>query len=116
MIWWADSPNAWVPSVGIGPLVCDEITSARDASVQAQLLDQLAVMQRRAGTAMLLIAHDLSVVWRMAGRVVVMRKGRILKQGATATVFRAPTHPYTAGLLSAAPRAARFAEPVLAAK
>ena len=73
-------------------------------------------MQRRAGTTMLLIAHDLSVVWRTVGRVVVMRKGRILKQGATATVCRAPTHPYTAGLLSAATRAARFAEPVLAAK
>jgi ABC-type dipeptide/oligopeptide/nickel transport system ATPase component len=46
-------------------LVCDGITSARDASVQAQLLDQLAAMQRRAGTTMLLITHDLSAVWRM---------------------------------------------------
>ena len=97
-------------------LVCDEITSALDASVQARLLDQLAAMQRRAGTAMLLITHDLSAVWRMAGRVVVMREGRILEHGETATVFRAPAHPYTAGLLIAATRATRFAEPILAAK
>ncbi len=97
-------------------LVCDEITSALDASVQAQLLDQLAAMQRRAGTAMLLITHDLSVVWRMAGRVVVMRGGRILEQGETAAVFRAPADPYTAALLSAATRATRVAEPLLAAK
>jgi ABC-type glutathione transport system ATPase component len=96
-------------------LVCDEITSALDASVQAQLLDQLAAMQRRAGTAMLLITHDLSVVWRMAGRVLVMQAGRILEQGDTASVFRAPAHPYTAGLLAAATRATRVAEPLPAA-
>ncbi len=93
-------------------LVCDEITSALDASVQAQLLDQLAAMQRRAGTALLLITHDLSVVWRMAGRVLVMQAGRILEQGETARVFRAPAHPYTAGLLAAATRATRVAEPL----
>jgi ABC-type glutathione transport system ATPase component len=93
-------------------LVCDEITSALDASVQAQLLDHLAAMQRRAGTALLLITHDLSVVWRMAGRVAVMRGGRILEQGDTATVFRAPADPYTAALLGAATRATRVAEPV----
>jgi ABC-type glutathione transport system ATPase component len=97
-------------------LVCDEITSALDASVQAQLLDQLAAMQQRAGTAMLLITHDLSVVWRMAGRVVVMQAGRILEEGDTAAVFRAPAHPYTARLLAAATRATRVAEPLLAAK
>jgi peptide/nickel transport system ATP-binding protein len=97
-------------------LVCDEITSALDASVQAQLLDQLAAMQRRAGTAMLLITHDLSVVWRMAGRVVVMRHGRILEHGETDAVFRAPADPYTAALLGAATRATRVAEPMIAAK
>ena len=97
-------------------LVCDEITSALDASVQAQLLDRLAALQRRAGTSMLLITHDLAVVWRMAGRVVVMRGGRILEQGDTATVFRAPADPYTAALLAAASRATRVAEPLLAAQ
>ena len=97
-------------------LVCDEITSALDASVQAQLLDHLAAMQRRAGTAMLLITHDLSVVWRMAGRVLVMRGGRIIEHGETASVFRAPSDPYTAALLRAATRARGATEPALAAQ
>lgn len=88
-------------------LICDEITSALDASVQAQVLDHLAAMQRRQGTAMLLITHDLSVVWRMARRVVVMQGGRILESGATEAVFRNPANPYTAALLGAATRAAR---------
>jgi ABC-type glutathione transport system ATPase component len=88
-------------------LICDEITSALDASVQAQVLDHLAAMQRRQGTAMLLITHDLSVVWRMARRVVVMQAGRILESGVTEAVFRNPANPYTAALLGAATRAAR---------
>jgi len=88
-------------------LICDEITSALDASVQAQVLDHLAAMQRRQGTAMLMITHDLSVVWRMARRIVVLQDGRILESGATDAVFRNPAHPYTAALLGAATRAAR---------
>jgi len=88
-------------------LVCDEITSALDASVQAQVLDHLLAMQRRQNTAMLLITHDLSVVWRMASRVVVMQNGRILEAGETAAVFQDPQDPYTQTLLGAASRAAR---------
>ena len=90
-------------------LVCDEITSALDAAVQMQVLDELAAMQRRHATALLLITHDLAVIWRMAPRVVVMQGGRILEHGATAEVFRAPQNRYTAGLLAAATRAARLA-------
>jgi ABC-type glutathione transport system ATPase component len=92
-------------------LVCDEITSALDASVQAQVLDHLAAMQRRQGTAMLLITHDLSVVWRMARRVAVMQGGRILETGETEAIFRSPANPYTAALLGAATRAARAGRP-----
>ncbi|WP_353211382.1 ABC transporter ATP-binding protein [Rhodovarius sp.] len=95
-------------------LICDEITSALDASVQAQLLDHLAMMQRRQGTAMLLITHDLAVVWRMAPRVLVMQGGRILEAGATEAIFRNPQNPYTAALLGAASRAARAGQGVLA--
>lgn len=95
-------------------LICDEITSALDASVQAQVLDHLAAMQRRQGTAMLLITHDLAVVWRMARRVVVMQGGRILESGATEAIFRNPENPYTAALLGAASRAARAGRPELA--
>jgi ABC-type glutathione transport system ATPase component len=94
-------------------LICDEITSALDASVQAQVLDHLAAMQRRQGTAMLLITHDLSVVWRMARRVAVMQGGRILETGDTEAIFRNPANPYTAGLLGAATRAARAGQPEL---
>ncbi len=88
-------------------LICDEITSALDASVQAQVLDHLAAMQRRQGTAMLLITHDLSVVWRMARRVAVMQGGRVLETGETEAIFRNPANAYTAALLGAATRAAR---------
>ncbi|CAH0200883.1 ABC transporter ATP-binding protein [Roseomonas sp. CECT 9278] len=94
-------------------LICDEITSALDASVQAQVLDHLAAMQRRQGTAMLLITHDLSVVWRMARRVAVMQGGRILETGETEAIFRKPANPYTAALLGAATRAARAGQPEL---
>jgi peptide/nickel transport system ATP-binding protein len=94
-------------------LICDEITSALDASIQAQLLDHLAAMQRRQGTAMLLITHDLSVVWRMARRVAVMQGGRILEAGETEAIFRNPANPYTAALLGAATRAARAGQPEL---
>ena len=94
-------------------LICDEITSALDASVQAQVLDHLAAMQRRQGTAMLLITHDLSVVWRMARRVAVMQGGRILETGQTEAIFRNPANPYTAALLGAATRAARAGQPEL---
>jgi ABC-type glutathione transport system ATPase component len=90
-------------------LVCDEITSALDAAVQMQVLDELAAMQRRHATALLLITHDLAVIWRMAPRVVVMQGGRILEHGPTAEVFHAPRDRYTAGLLAAATRAARLA-------
>jgi ABC-type glutathione transport system ATPase component len=91
-------------------LVCDEITSALDAAVQVQVLDELLALQRRQGTAMLLITHDLAVIWRMAPRVVVMQAGRILEAGPTEAVFKAPRSPYTARLLQAATRVARVAQ------
>jgi ABC-type glutathione transport system ATPase component len=90
-------------------LICDEITSALDASVQSQVLQQLAMLQERTGTAMIVITHDLAVVWRMAARVVVLQAGRVVEQGETERVFRHPTNPYTAALLHAAGRAERIA-------
>jgi ABC-type glutathione transport system ATPase component len=88
-------------------LICDEITSALDATVQARLLDQLRELQRIEGVAMLLITHDLSVIWRMAPRVVVLRGGRIVEAGPTSDVFCRPSNPYTSGLVEAATRAGR---------
>ena len=81
-------------------LICDEITSALDASIQGQVLEQLLEMQRRRQAAMLLITHDLSVIWKLAPRVIVMKDGVVVEQGETAQVFLQPRHPYTAMLVA----------------
>jgi ABC-type glutathione transport system ATPase component len=83
-------------------LICDEITSALDASIQSQLLEQLQQMQSKRSTAMLIITHDLSVIWKMAPRVVVLKDGEIIEQGDTAQVFMHPQAAYTASLIQAA--------------
>jgi peptide/nickel transport system ATP-binding protein len=88
-------------------LVCDEITSALDASVQAQVLDRLDALARRRGTGLILITHDLAVVWRLAGRVMVLKDGRTVETGPTAAVFGGPADPYTRSLLDAASRVQR---------
>ena len=83
-------------------LICDEVTSALDATVQSQVLDLLATMQARTGCAILLITHDLGVLRRMAGRTIVLDKGRVAESGATADVFSSPRSATAAALLSAA--------------
>jgi peptide/nickel transport system ATP-binding protein len=84
-------------------VVCDEITSGQDVSVQAAILATLADLQRRFGTSVLFIAHDLGVVRSIADHVYVMRDGRIVESGASETVFVTPEHPYTHSLLDAVP-------------
>jgi ABC-type glutathione transport system ATPase component len=88
-------------------LICDEITSALDATVQAQVLDHLLVLQRESAAAMIVITHDLSVIWKIAPRVIVLKRGTVVEQGDTATVFSRPRDPYTASLLDAATQAGR---------
>ncbi|HKI01765.1 MAG TPA: oligopeptide/dipeptide ABC transporter ATP-binding protein [Thermoanaerobaculia bacterium] len=84
-------------------LVADEPVSSLDVSVRGQILDLLADLSKRLGLTMLLIAHDMAAVERLADRVAVMYLGRIVELAPRAALFRRPLHPYTASLLSAVP-------------
>jgi peptide/nickel transport system ATP-binding protein len=84
-------------------LIADEAVSALDVSVQAEVLDLLAEVRERYALAMLFITHDLRVAARICDRVMVMRRGEVVEQGATGAVFAQPAHAYTRALLAAAP-------------
>lgn len=86
-------------------VVCDEITSGQDVSVQAAILETVARMQATHDTAVLLISHDLGVVRAIADDVYVMRAGVVVEQGRTEDLFADPQHEYTQALLAAAPHA-----------
>ena len=85
-------------------LVADEIVSALDASVQAQVLNLLAELGERTGIAILLITHDLAVVNQSCSRVAVMHDGEIVETGPTTDVLARPRHAYTGSLIRAVPR------------
>jgi microcin C transport system ATP-binding protein len=85
-------------------LIADEPTTALDVTVQAQILKLLKDTQQRLGMSMLFITHDLGIVRKLADRVCVMQRGKIVEQGAVERVFTAPEHPYTRALLAAEPK------------
>ncbi|HMA06523.1 MAG TPA: ABC transporter ATP-binding protein [Ramlibacter sp.] len=87
-------------------LIADEPTTALDVTTQAEILALLRDLRQRLGMAMLLISHDLGVVWEECERVYVMFRSRIVESGPTREVFANPAHAYTAGLIKAA-KAAR---------
>ncbi|MDQ6433270.1 ATP-binding cassette domain-containing protein [Mesorhizobium sp. LHD-90] len=84
-------------------LIADEPTAGLDVSVQGELLNLLADLQKRHSLGILIVSHNLNVIGRVTDRVAIMYLGKILEEGVTRTVFRSPRHPYTHALLSANP-------------
>jgi len=85
-------------------LIADEPTTALDVTIQAQILDLIVDLQRKLGTAVILITHDLGVVAEMAQRVIVMYAGRKVEEAPVEELFARPQHPYTQGLMASIPR------------
>jgi oligopeptide/dipeptide ABC transporter ATP-binding protein len=96
-------------ALAAGPrvLIADEPTTALDVTVQKQILELLAALRRDLQLSLLFITHDFGVVAQIADRVGVMYAGRMVEEGPADEVLRHPRHPYTEGLLRAAPRLAR---------
>jgi peptide/nickel transport system ATP-binding protein len=92
-------------------LLCDEVTSALDVSVQATIIELIAELAARFDTAVIFVSHDLAVVRTIAGRALVMRNGEVCEEGETEQLFVSPAHPYTRELLAAIPELDRAAVP-----
>ncbi len=85
-------------------LIADEPTTALDVTIQAQILDLLAELNRDLNTAIVLISHDLGVIANVCSRVVVMYAGEVVEEGPTEKILTEPKHPYTWALINAVPR------------
>jgi peptide/nickel transport system ATP-binding protein len=85
-------------------LIADEPTTALDVTVQAQILELIVDLQRKLGTAVILITHDLGLVAQTAQRVIVMYAGRKVEEATVETLFADPQHQYTRGLMASLPR------------
>jgi oligopeptide/dipeptide ABC transporter ATP-binding protein len=85
-------------------LIADEPTTALDVTIQAQVLEVMKRVQKETEAATILITHDLGIVAEMCERVLVMYAGHIVESGDVSTIFRAPRHPYTIGLMNSLPK------------
>jgi peptide/nickel transport system ATP-binding protein len=85
-------------------LIADEPTTALDVTIQAQILDIILDLQKKLGTAVILITHDLGVVAETAQRVIVMYAGKKVEEAPVGELFARPLHPYTHGLMASIPR------------
>jgi peptide/nickel transport system ATP-binding protein len=85
-------------------IVCDEITSALDVSVQAEILRMLLELRTQRGLTLLFITHNIGVVEYVSDQTAVMYQGRIVERGLTADIVNRPAHPYTRQLIAAVPR------------
>jgi len=92
-------------------LIADEPTTALDVTIQAQILELLADLQKRLGMAIVFITHDLGIVRRIADRVYVMRLGKVVESGKTSEIFAQPNDPYTRMLLAAEPTGTKAPPP-----
>ncbi len=90
-------------------LIADEPTTALDVTIQAQIIELLKDLQAEFGMSVIVITHDLGVVAEIADRVAVMYAGNVVEEADVHTLFRAPSHPYTVGLLASMPRIDRTA-------
>jgi peptide/nickel transport system ATP-binding protein len=93
-------------------LIADEPTTALDVSIQSQILAEVQALARDAGTALVWVTHDLSVVAGLADRVAVMYSGRIIEEGPVAEIIERPNHQYTAGLIASVPSRNRRGQPL----
>ncbi len=102
-------------ALALGPkvLIADEPTTALDVTVQAQIMDLLAELQRELGMALILITHDLGVVASVADRIAVMYAGRIVEQADVYALYERPAHPYTRALIESIPQQHRRGQKLL---
>lgn len=91
-------------------IICDEAVSALDVSIQAQIVNLLMDLQRDLGLSLLFITHELSVVQRISQRIIALYCGKIVESGEAAALCQRPIHPYTQGLIAAAPEVGLSAE------
>jgi oligopeptide transport system ATP-binding protein len=84
-------------------IVCDEPVSALDVSVQAQIVNLLADLQKELGITYLFIAHDLAIVEHISDQVIVLRRGEVVEAASAEMIYRAPQHEYTRNLLASVP-------------